>query len=335
MKKKIIILLLITITLLTTYILIKQPKDNSSTSENSESLTSLRLGWQTPWATQGQLTQILTNTDIATKQGLKLDLKGFDSGAPLNEAALGSQVDVLFTADQPAISLISKSDNWVIIGRLMYNRVSLYVPPNSPITTVGELRGKTVAVPFGTAAQKMLLVSEKAAGLDPKTDVNNINLGIYEQSDVVKDNSGTTWGSIDAMAGFDPTPAIFEEKGLIRNIKTDTVVSVVVMSKKFIQQNPEAPSSFMSALKESYTYFRQNTLQANKWFKEAAKLEISDQALAISAAVEPNLMSTSETIRLDFTDDDFSRMQETADFLYTNQLIKTAVDVKNHVEIAR
>lgn len=313
-------------------IIMQNKKDTINKTAGANTL-KLRLGWQTPWATQGQLTQILNHTDIPKNNDLALELKGFDSGAPLNEAALGGQVDVLFTADQPAATLLSKSSDWVIIGRLMYNRVSLYVPPKSSISSVSELNGKTVAVPFGTAAQKMLLLSEKEAGLNPAEDVHNINLGIYEQSDLVKDGDATTWGNIDAMAGFDPTPAIFENKGLIRNIKTDKVVSVIVMSKKYIQTNPDAPKRFMKAFKESYGYYRTNTAQANKWFVEAAKLNVPDSALTKAAAIEPNLQSNNP-IRLDFNDGDYSRMQATADFLYNQQLIKQKIVIKDHIDLS-
>lgn len=304
----------------------------SNQNQESTGLTQIRLGWQTPWATQGQLTQVLANTAIAENNGLDISYNGFDSGAPLNEAAVADQVDVLFTADQPAATLISKDKDWVIIGRLMYNRVSLYVPPESPINTVADLKGKTVAVPFGTAAQKMLLQQQEKANLVPGTDVTNINLGIYEQSDVVKGGTASTWGTIDAMAGFDPTPAIFEDKGLVRIVASDKVVSTIVMSKKFIQEHPESPKQFLASFKEAYEYYRSNTSQANAWFKSAAKLDIPDSALAKSAAIEPNL-SKDNDIRLSFTDDDFNRMQSTVDLLVKQGVLKNPIVIKDHVNV--
>ena len=51
-----------------------------------------------------------------------------------------------------------------------------------------------------------------------KKDVKNINLGIYEQNPLVTDKNAVKWGDIDAMAGFDPVPAVFEEKGLVIDI---------------------------------------------------------------------------------------------------------------------
>jgi sulfonate transport system substrate-binding protein len=304
-------------------------------NDSEDGNTNIRLGWQIPWATQGQLTQVLKNTNILADNNLTAEFKGFSYGGPLNEAALAGEVDVLFTADQPAAMLISKNDDWIIIGRLMYNRVSLYVPPQSPINSVEDLKGKTVAMPFGAAAQRMALKAEKDAGLDPSTDVSNINLGIYEQSDLVKDPNAVKWGTIDAMAGFDPTPAIFEEKGLIKNLKVGKIVSVIVMSKNYIEKNPNAPKNFLNAFRKAYDYYRLNVEESNTWFTQEAKLDITPKALEIAADVEPNLkVNSKEEIRINFNEDDYKIMQEAADFLYDNGLMKTQITMKDHIDLS-
>jgi ABC-type nitrate/sulfonate/bicarbonate transport system substrate-binding protein len=213
----------------------------------------------------------------------------------------------------------------------MYNRVSLYAPPNSDITSVSDLRGKTVAVPFGTAAQKMLLRSEQEAGLNPKTDVTNTNLGIYEQGSLVTDAQASKWGSIDAMAGFDPTPAIFEQKGLVKVLKTDRVVSVIVMSKTYIKAHPMAPKQFLTAFRQSYEYYRGHQSEANNWFIAESKMQVPEGALTASASIEPNIASDLP-IRIELNDDDLERMQQTADFLFTQQLIKQEITIKDFVD---
>ena len=330
MKKKKIFLILVI--LISTLLILGCTQTPSNQDDGN---TKIRLGWQIPWATEGQLTQVLKNTDILANNNLDVEFKGFSYGGPLNEAALAGEVDVIFTADQPAAMLIGKNDDWVIIGRLMYNRVSLYVPPMSPIMAVEDLKGKTVAMPFGAAAQRMALKAEKDAGLDPNTDVSNINLGIYEQSDLVKDPNAVKWGSIDAMAGFDPTPAIFEEKGLVRNLAVGKIVSVIVMSKSYIAKNPDAPKNFLKAFNEAYDYYRLNVDQANQWFTEESNLDITLTALEIAADVEPNLkVSSKEEIRISFIEDDYKIMQEAADFLYDNGLMTNQIVMKNHINLS-
>lgn len=336
MNKKIVLILSAIIVLIIMGIVLLFVNRSSSvkTSAEPEKLSPIRIGWQTPWATQGQLAVILKKTKILQQNGLKGDFKGFTSGAPLNEAALAGQVDVIFTADQPAATLLSKNSNWVIIGRLMYNRVSLYVPPKSLIKQIADLKGKTIGMPFGAAAQRMTLKAEEDAGLNPQSDVNNVNLGILEQSDIVKDPNAVKWGEMDALAGFDPTPAIFEEKGLIRNLKVGTVVSVIMMSKNYINKYPNAPQQFLKAFYDSYNFYRININESDKMFTEESKLNVSPAALKIAASVEPNLQAKSEKdIRIGFTKDDYNVLQEAADFIYSQGLVKQKVNMKKFVDV--
>jgi len=333
MRKKILIVFLFIVCVIVAYAANGIIKNKKVAKIETAQATKIRIGWQIPWATEGQLAQILKQTDILKNNGLEPDFKSFSSGAPLNEAALAGGVDVIFTADQPAATLLSKNQNWKIIGRLMYNRVSLYVPPMSSIKSVSDLKNKTVAMPFGAAAQRMALKAEADAGLDPKKDVNNINLGIYEQSDLVRDKNAVKWGEIDAMAGFDPTPAIFEDKGLVRNLEVGKIISVILMSDKFIKENPEAPINFLRSFRDAYSYYKNNIEQANQWFISEAKLSVTPKALEISAAIEPNLVSGSE-IRLGFTDEDYKIMQEAADFIFDQNLVKTKINMKDYIDLS-
>lgn len=307
---------------------------SSEKPDEDSSLIKMRLGWQVPWATQGQLVQVLKNTTIAKENDLEIEYKGFTFGGPLNEAALAGEVDVVFTADQPAVTLVSKNSDWVIIGRLMYNRVSLYVPPKSEINSIEDLRGKTVAMPFGAAIQRVVLKAQEEAGLDTINDVNNINLGIYEQSDLVRDPNSVRWGEIDALGGFDPTPAIFEDKGLVRNLKIEKVVSVILMSKEYISENINAPEKFLKAFIDTYDYYRNNIEQANQWFIDESKLDITSNALKIASDIEPNVTAAyKDNIYVDFTEDDYRIIQEAADFLFEQKLISKMIDVKDYVNL--
>ena len=117
-------------------------------SPDAPALQPIRIGWQTTWATQGQLAVILMKTDILKSAGFEPEFVGFSYGGPLNEGALAGEVDVIFTADQPAIALMSRADDWRVAGRLMYNRVGTFVLFDSPLTSLADLKGKAVAIPF-------------------------------------------------------------------------------------------------------------------------------------------------------------------------------------------
>lgn len=295
-------------------------------------LAKVRIGWQVPWATQGQLVQILKHTDILAKNGLEAEFVGRTYGPVLNEIALAGEIDVVLTADQPAAALFSKDKGWLGIGRLMYNRTLTYVPPKSPANNLADLKGKTIGIPIGAAAERITVAALKKAGLDPTKDVKIVNLGIQEQGPLVLGKKdAATWGSIDALSGFDPTPAIFEANGLIRVLDTGKVCSLVLMNEGFINQHPGVAQKLMQALFDAYDYYRQNGEQANAWFMEEAGLKDSSQeACNVAASIEPNVSAASRAdIRVTFTEDDFTIMQQGADFMAPK--IKKNIDMRQFV----
>jgi len=88
---------------------------------------------------------------------------------------------------------------------------------------------------FNRAAERITVAALKRAGLDPEKDVKIINLGIREQGPLVLGKTeASVWGNIDALSGFDPTPAIFEAKGLIKVLDIGKVCSLVLMNENFI-----------------------------------------------------------------------------------------------------
>lgn len=298
----------------------------------ADELIRIRIGWQVPWATQGQLVQVMKHTDILEKNGLQAEFVGRTYGPVLNEIALAGDIDVVLTADQPAVALFSKDKGWIGVGRLMYNRTLTYVPPRSPIGDLEGLRGKTIGIPIGAAAERITVAALKGAGLDPQKDVKIINLGIREQGPLVLGKTeASTWGKIDALSGFDPTPAIFEARGLIKVLDVGKVCSLVLMNQGFIEAHPGVAEKIMQALYDSYDYYRQHVEQANNWFMEEAGLQDASQAACnVAASIEPNVWAkTREEIRVEFSEEDFQIMKEAAEFMAPK--INKKIDVRSYV----
>jgi len=295
-------------------------------------LTKIRIGWQIPWATQGQLVQILKHTDILEKNGLEAEFVGRTYGPVLNEIAMAGGIDVVLTADQPAAALFSKDKGWIGVGRLMYNRTLTYVPPKSPVNTLAELKGKTIGIPIGAAAERITVAALQGAGLDPQKDVKIINLGIREQGPlVIGKKDASRWDNIDALSGFDPTPAIFEAKGLIKVLDIGKVCSVVLMNENFINKHSGVAQQLMQAMFDAYDYYRQNIEQVNDWFmKEAGLKDANQEACNVAASIEPNVWVKSRgDIRVTFTEEDYAIMEQAAEFMAPK--IKKKVDMRQFV----
>ena len=72
------------------------------------SAVPVRIGWQIPAATQGQVLQVLKRTSVLEAHGLKPIFVPFSYGGPQVEAAFAGQLDVFFSGDQPALNLIAR-----------------------------------------------------------------------------------------------------------------------------------------------------------------------------------------------------------------------------------
>ena len=303
-------------------------------SAENPTTTPIRVGWQVSWATQGQIAQTLQRTNALALNGLSGEFKGFSYGAPLNEAALAGEVDVLFTADQPAATLLARDDRWKIICRLMHSRVALYVPRNSPIRTVADLQGRTIAMPFGAASQRETLKALRAAGLDPIRDARIVHIDISEQAGLIEAGSLESWGAVDAMAGFDPTAANFEQRGLARMLHVSEVTSVVLLSTEYDARHPGAAKDFLKAFIAAYHYYATHQREAGDWFLSASRLRFDPAVLDVAAAVEANVRAvTLQDIDVRLSARDVARLQEAADFNAANGMARRRVVMRDFIDV--
>ena len=236
----------------------------------------IRLGWQIPWATQGQLIQALKHTNITDLTEIDLDYIGFAYGGPLNRAALSGEIDILLTADHPAAVLVSKQRGFKIIARMMYNRVCIYVPPNSELSSLADFSGKAVMGPIGAAAERIALAEITEAGVDlGSITLSSLDMG--QQNAVIA--NGSAWNNVDAMFGFDPLPAIWEANGLIKIVSCGPVVSIVAASEDMLTNHSDKVESFLTAFLLSWDTYRKNPERLGTLFLEEANLTANQEAL--------------------------------------------------------
>jgi sulfonate transport system substrate-binding protein len=294
----------------------------------------IRLGWQVPWATQGQLVMGLTRTNIPSLTGVQIEPVGFSYGAPLNSAALAGEVDVLLTADQPALVLLSKSDRFAVVARMMYNRVCVYVPPSSPIRGLRGLKGKQVMGPVGAAAERVALAAIQKAGVSA-SDVAYGNLDMAQQAALLKRGTENgSWPGADALYGFDPLPAVFEEAGQARMLSCGNVVSLVLASRDMIEKRPQELQAFLRAFVLSWHFFATQPKLANRWFAEEARLDVSDAVLDKCASVEPNRQAKKiGDLRLTLNEADYKTLETTVAFLRGREIVREPLDVRKVVDL--
>jgi sulfonate transport system substrate-binding protein len=110
----------------------------------------------------------LINSSGVLKDGLQVKWADFTAGPPILQAIASGSLDIGGVGDAPPV-FANPTAKEVIVGVLKssYSNAALLVPANSPITSVSQLVGKTVAVGTGTSANYHFLTVLEKAGIKP------------------------------------------------------------------------------------------------------------------------------------------------------------------------
>ncbi|WNZ28014.1 ABC transporter substrate-binding protein [Leptolyngbya sp. NK1-12] len=201
-------------------------------------------------------------------EGVKYDIQwsSYTSGPPITNKMLADQIDIGLMGDFPAtINLIkfqqeAQDVDSIFIGTLAYSATgagnAVVVPKDSAATSLPDLKGKTISVPFGSAAHGMLLKALKQAGINPDKDVKLIS-----QSPEVGGSSLRT-GQIDAHADFVPFGELFPFRGFAKKIFDGAQTGIptlhgIVVRSDFAQDHPEIVVAYLKAVLEANQMFRE------------------------------------------------------------------------------
>lgn len=213
-------------------------------------------------------------------EGVEYDIQwsSYTSGPPITNKMLANQIDIGLMGDFPAvINLIkfqqeAQDADSIFIGTLAYSPNgagnAVVVPKDSTATSLADLKGATVSVPFGSAAHGMLLKALSDAGLNPETDVKLIS-----QAPEVGGSSLRT-GQIDAHADFVPFGELFPFRGFAKKIFDGAQTGVptlhgIVVRSDFAEEHPEIVVAYLKAVLEANQMFREDpegiSAQIEEW----------------------------------------------------------------------
>jgi sulfonate transport system substrate-binding protein len=135
----------------------------------------------------------------------------FPYGPPEVAAAAADKIDLADLGDVPPITGASHNLPFKLVAAEVpptYQQASDYivVPKGSSITSIAQLKGKTVAVPFGSSANGYVLDAIEAAGLSPST-VKLVNLAPAAAQTAFQS------GSVDALTLWNPQVTVDTENG--------------------------------------------------------------------------------------------------------------------------
>ncbi|AGB19207.1 ABC transporter substrate-binding protein [Thermoanaerobacterium thermosaccharolyticum] len=157
-----------------------------------------------------------------------------------------------------------------IIGGLHHGCIKLVVPPNSPIKSVSDLKGKKIGVDeIGGTPMAITSVALANAGIDPQKEVQWITYPLDQLTQAVDK------GEVDAFAAWDPFGTLAVKNNnykVLVDIGKDPLFAgktccFLYASKKQIDANPDKVAAIARAYQKACEWISKNP-------EETAKIEI-------------------------------------------------------------
>jgi sulfonate transport system substrate-binding protein len=184
--------------------------------------------------------------------------KNFSSGAPLTNEMVADKLDIGSMADFPGsnngAAFLKAGKNSVFItvlsGSTLGSGNGIVVPIQSNVTSLSELKGRTISVPFASTSHGMLLRAVAAQGWDPQKDVNIITQAPEVAGPALQANK------IEAHADFVPFVELFEHRGIARKIFDGAQANAPtyhgsLVAGEYAKKYPEIVVAFLRAALEA------------------------------------------------------------------------------------
>jgi sulfonate transport system substrate-binding protein len=290
-------------------------------AQASPPLTKVRFGILTT-ASQAAFT-VGIQAGIFRKHGFEVEVTPLATGAQANQALAADQVD--WSGGGIESTVVAWANELPFTAYAMYAKggdsYGILVRKESNINSAADLRGKTVAVPQGTAPAQGLSQVVLKAGL-PADAVKRVNAAYGAMGQML------VQGSVDAMVGLEPfltlTEDVMQGKAsiLMRLGKFVQGGGFFLITDKWAKANPDKVSNAVMAVWESQQWLRTHAEEATAF--EAAYLKVKPEY--ITAAFK--------WLSYDPLVDDFTResIKSTSSYLATEGLISKQIDIDKHLK---
>jgi ABC-type nitrate/sulfonate/bicarbonate transport system substrate-binding protein len=280
----------------------RAPRTAQATDSLPAKDSVIQLGWQPPWANQGQLVAILKKTDLLARQGVNVEFVPFTYGGPMVEAAAANRLDIVFAGEQPVLNLLSRNGDWRIVARMVRYRSAVVVPRNSKLQKLEDLKGRSVFTAIGSTTHRDLIRILAESGMEGQVKV--VGLDQAEHASFIERGGSEDWGECAGVATYDPTIAAALASGKARILHAWASPALVAAHKSMTEGRRESLQAFLRAYRQSYVRYASNPSEANRWYSAESRLTLSDEQYAEIAKFEPNMSAASEEdVKVGVTDE--------------------------------
>lgn len=182
--------------------------------------------------------------------GINVELHEYNNGGDLMSAMASGELDVGYVGIAPVVSSISKGVPAKIVAGAQ-NEGSGLLSHDSSITSVADLKGKTIATPGEASIQSVLLKYDLKKNGMSTSDVKSPGMKVASMNDALKT------GSIDAMLTYEPFVSISEKSNNQHIVERSGDIipnhpcCVVVMSDKFLADHHDQAQKIVEIHKEA------------------------------------------------------------------------------------
>jgi sulfonate transport system substrate-binding protein len=246
---------------------------------------------------------------------LTLDL--FPSGPPLLEAINAGSIDIGSVGDTPPIFAQAAGVPFVYIAsQITTGGSAILVQQDSPIQSVADLAGKTVAYVSGSSSNFFIIQALRLYDLD----YEDIEPAFLAPGDA---RAAFESGSIDAWVIWDPFLTIAVAGGNARTIITSADLPITrnyhLASSDFAEQYPEAVEIILDVYQEALDWAQEDEEGYAQYLFEETTVPVD----IWYAVFETRPISSLEYITPEIVDS----QQEIADIFTELEIIPSALDV--------
>lgn len=278
----------------------------------------IRIGY--PSGMNGQVPVVLEKAGIAPKHQLVAEFTGFQYGPPMMEGLVSGQLDAVVTSFLPPLNLSAKAPGTIkFVATLGQSSHSLLVPKDSPAKTLTDLKGKKIGVSLGSESHLDLILSLKKANLDPKTDVELVNLQPNELPAALEK------GLVDSALIRQPQVLRLEESLGAKKVETWPFRFTSIVRTEYLNANPDAVKRYVEALKDAVLYIATNPDQSATWFAESQRLNPN----VVKKLADENPLYAAKSrddIKIEIDDNFKTLLAERLQAAIDNGLVKAKVD---------
>ncbi|MDR0899802.1 MAG: aliphatic sulfonate ABC transporter substrate-binding protein [Lactobacillaceae bacterium] len=303
------------------FLVLRSESNQGSSSTDSKNLTVVNFGYQ-----RGDEADIIRMNGQfakdAKKLGYKIKWTLFQDGTSLLTALTSNHIQFGRTGNTPPVVSQASGTNVVYVGATTSKSESsmILVPEDSEISSIADLKGKTVAYGFGTSSTYFLIKALQSADLT-LNDITETNLGQSAAATAFQT------GKVDAWVTWDPYSAAAEIQNNAKVLTTAKGYSgdynFFLSTKKWASKHSDLIDLLNKDGKIAMKWANNNHSTLIKTFVKELGLDEDVAELQVSRRTYGMASLSDSTI--------INEQQDIADVLYDNDMIDTKINVKDAI----